>query len=145
MKCLRFSEVGQFKILIRSSYSISPRFCPSPRRDAPLWTFSSTCMSFTNYGHHTGATYSRIGLTTVMYRIENTSWFVDSSVLLTMPEILIALFTAALTWAPPRQFIGNQNSEVFHTLYWFDCDSHSIRRGRLVTVMGNAHCFDFSG
>ena len=39
MKCLRFSKVGQFKILIRSSYSISPRFCPSARRDALLWTF----------------------------------------------------------------------------------------------------------
>ena len=39
MKCLRFSKVGQFKILIPSSYSISPRFCPSARRDALLWTF----------------------------------------------------------------------------------------------------------
>ena len=45
MKCLRFSKVGQFKILICSSYSIYPRFCPSARRDALLWTFSSASLS----------------------------------------------------------------------------------------------------
>ena len=73
MKCLRFSKVGQFKILIRSPYSISPRFCPSVRRDALLWTFSVASTSFTRYGHHTGAAYSRIGRTKVMYKIEHVS------------------------------------------------------------------------
>ena len=73
MKCLRFSKVGQFKILIRSSYSIFPCFCPSARRDALLWTFSSASTSFTSYGHHTGAAYPRIGRTKVMYKIEHVS------------------------------------------------------------------------
>ena len=72
MKCLRFSiKLGQFKILTRSSYSISPRFCPRARRDALFWTFSSANMSFTSYGHQIGAAFSRIGRTKVMYKIEN--------------------------------------------------------------------------
>ena len=58
-----------------------------------------------------------------------------------MPRILLALFTAASTWAPHDR----SHSQVFHTLYWFDFyPPQSIRRGWwLVRVMGNARCFVF--
>ena len=72
--------MGQFRILRRSSYSISSRLCPNARRDAP-WTFSSARMSLTRYGHQTGAAYSRIGRTKVLNGVEEASTFEGPSVL----------------------------------------------------------------
>ena len=73
--------MGQFEILRRSSYSISPRLCPYARRDALLWTYSNVRMSLASYGHQTGAAYLRIRRTKVFHRVEKASTFEGPSVL----------------------------------------------------------------
>ena len=69
---LCFSSVGHFNRQQRSSWGISPRFCCNARCEALRLTFSNATMSLARYRLQTGATYSVIGLTRVLYKVENT-------------------------------------------------------------------------
>ena len=95
--------MGQFRILRRSSYSISPRLCPYARRDALLWTFSSAKMSLASHGHQTGAAYSRIGRSKVFHRVAST--FEGPSVLYSICLYTTALHDKSEEKRNPRTFV----------------------------------------
>jgi len=68
-------EVGGSKLACRvvsldkGLYSTLPLFT-QVYKWVPATPFLSASMSFTRYGHHTGAAYSRIGRTKVIYKIK---------------------------------------------------------------------------
>ena len=54
-------------------------------------------MFLTRYGHHTGAAYSKMGLTNDLYNIEKVSGFPVPTVLFMIPKTLLALFVMTPT------------------------------------------------
>ena len=91
-KVLLFSNVGHLSRFNRSSYDISFAVVPSANLEARLWTFSRVAMSFFRCGDHTGELYSRIGLTRLLYNLENRSGLFGPTIRLTKPRTLLALF-----------------------------------------------------
>ena len=70
---------------------------PSANLDARLWTFSRVAISFLRCGDRTGEQYSRIGLTRLLYNLENKAGFFGPRVRLTKSRTLLALFAHLLT------------------------------------------------
>ena len=73
-------------------------FSREPVSKLSFGIFSSETMSFTRKGHHTGATYSSIGLTRDLYSKENSFKLLAPSTRLMTPRTLLALLTTMWIW-----------------------------------------------
>ena len=102
-KVLLFSDDGHLSRFNRSSYDISFAVIPSANLEALLWTFSRVAISLFRCGDHTGELYSRIGLTRLLYNLENKSGFFGLTIRLTKPRTLLALFAHLVAYRDPSR------------------------------------------
>ena len=65
---------------------------PSANLEARLCTFSKILISFLRCGDHTGEQYSSIGLTKLLYNLDNNSGFFGRTVRLIKSRTLLAVF-----------------------------------------------------